>query len=110
MKPLYLQILGVVLILIIIISISMYKKKPLIEGNFSLSNLANVPSNLAIVSEKLDNLEAKMAGFTLTEENEPKLLINGINLADVAAKIDKIELEVEYMYTRQRDAAQSAGL
>ena len=69
MKPLYLQILGVVLILIIIISISMYKKKPLIEGNFSLGDLANVPSNLAIVSAKLDDLEAKMAGFTLTEED-----------------------------------------
>lgn len=100
MKPLYLQILGVVLILIIIISISMYKKKPLIEGNFSLGDLANVPSNLAIVSAKLDDLEAKMAGFTLTEEDEPKLLINGIDLAEMDSKIDLLEHKVTVMYNQ----------
>ena len=100
MKKLHLQILGVILILIIIISISMYNKKSLIEGNFSMGDLANVPSNLAIVSAKLDDLEAKMAGFTLTEDDEPKLLINGIDLAEMDSKIDLLQDKVTVMYNQ----------
>ena len=99
MKPLYLQILGVVLILIIIISISMYKKKPLIEGNFSLGDLANVPSNLAIVSAKLDQdintLEVEAGNFDIQDVVVgDSISVNGVCLTVVGMGSDKLKFDI----------------
>lgn len=94
MKLLYLKILGSLLILLLIIMLFFRKT----VENFGLDDLVNVPPNLAIVSEKLDELKKKMKGFELSEEDDEKILINGVDISTLDGRIKNIESKVNFMY------------
>jgi len=66
--------------------------------NFGLDDLVNVPPNLAIVSAKLDELQKKMKGFELSEEDDEKILINGIDIAKIDNRIKAMETKINYMH------------
>jgi len=94
MKLLYLKILGSLLILLLIIMLFFRKT----VENFGLDDLVNVPPNLAIVSAKLDELQKKMKGFELSEEDDEKILINGIDIAKIDNRIKAMETKINYMH------------
>lgn len=94
MKLLYLKILGSLLILLLIIMLFFRKT----VENFGLDDLVNVPPNLAIVSKKLDELQKKMKGFELSEEDDKKILINGVDISTLDKRVKSIEDKVDDMH------------
>lgn len=94
MKLLYLKILGSLLILLLIIMLFFRKT----VENFGMDDLVNVPPNLAIVSKKLDELQKKMKGFELSEEDDKKILINGVDISTLDKRVKSIEDKVDDMH------------
>ena len=63
-----------------------------------MDDLVNVPPNLAIVSKKLDELQKKMKGFKLSEEDDKKILINGVDISTLDKRVKSIEDKVDDMH------------
>lgn len=101
MKLLYLKILGTLLVLLLFIMLFFRKK----VENFGLDDLVNVPPNLAIVSEKLDELQKKMKGFELSKDDDEKILINGVDISTLEGRIKNIENKVNYMHEQMSIAS-----
>lgn len=94
MKLLYLKIIGTLLILLLFIMLFFRKT----VENFGLDDLVNVPPNLAIVSAKLDELQNKMKGFEVSPDDDEKILINGIDIANIDNRIKSMETKINYMH------------
>ena len=94
MKLLYLKIIGTLLVLLLFIMLFFRKT----VENFGLDDLVNVPPNLAIVSAKLDELQNKMKGFEVSPDDEEKILINGIDIANIDNRIKAMETKINYMH------------
>lgn len=94
MKLLYLKIIGTLLVLLLFIMLFFRKT----VENFGLDDLVNVPPNLAIVSAKLDELQNKMKGFEVSPDDDEKILINGIDIANIDNRIKSMETKINYMH------------